>query len=845
MANKNFEIKNGLTIAGAERISAAGAFNGTISSATTGSTQSASDNSTKLATTAYVTSAVNTLIGGAPGALDTLNELAAAINDDASFASTITSNLAGKLSVTGGTMSGALSVTAAGSSLKGPVYIASQNSTGEGGEISLNGSNGNTSHILDTVNGTFRIFDGSGTLLTGNSGYGLNVISGYRLNGTMVIDSNRNLTSIGTINSGAITVDHTDGTDNISLTPTSTGGVINARDSSGTAVVNIDGRTTQVLVGVTSGSTSQKVIVKTSVDNAVNQGLAIVRSANSDTGYLNYQGGAFRMVATDGDPIRLGHVSNPDRVTIYTDGKLLAGVTSPGVRSAHTLARTGAFAAEMLQQQTSAGASVLGLTYDGAAPNNQTDYFIYAQDTAGIKYRLFSDGSSNQNGGVTANSFRPGTDNRWKMRSNSGNAQLVFEYATSSALADSNIKVKLMDSGRVGIGPNITPAQLFHVSAGSGGGTTVRFGQVFDTNVQIGPVTATASGYTSYLNAAGTSYWSLGYRDAGSGTSGSFRLRRGASLDTAGPLTSWGDDGSMTIATTTQAETATAQLSLTNNVNANPSHVNLKFNTYAWLGMIQCEQRAAAQYGALNFWTANNGNPTQKMCLSYNGNLTLTGASDASQDGYKSKHRKVAVTGSTTVTASSWSASPGNTGGYDVSNDNASVYYGYGGVQAAGFVNRHVLRLALVGNYTANTWYPIATWNQLWDWCITNTPGQAEHDGFSMYFRIYTYDVSAGGSEYLSSRVTDRIWINQYGSNSNQRHPIAIGAASGHAPNLGPTSDHSNYGNNPYQMSILHHYANDSYYPGRQTLEFKFKTARTGLTEAHSAQTCYVYGYLG
>ena len=48
----------------------------------------------------------------------------------------------------------------------------------------------------------------------------------------------------GTISSGAITVNHTDGTNNISLTPTSTGGVINARNSSGTSVVVMDGRGT-------------------------------------------------------------------------------------------------------------------------------------------------------------------------------------------------------------------------------------------------------------------------------------------------------------------------------------------------------------------------------------------------------------------------------------------------------------------------------------------------------------------------------------------------------------------------------------------------------------------------
>ena len=39
---------------------------------------------------------ITNLIGGAPGALDTLNELAAAINDDASYAATITTALGGK-----------------------------------------------------------------------------------------------------------------------------------------------------------------------------------------------------------------------------------------------------------------------------------------------------------------------------------------------------------------------------------------------------------------------------------------------------------------------------------------------------------------------------------------------------------------------------------------------------------------------------------------------------------------------------------------------------------------------------------------------------------------------------
>ena len=46
-----------------------------------------------------ITSAVNTLVDGAPGALDTLNELAAALGNDSNFAGTVTTSLASKLNI--------------------------------------------------------------------------------------------------------------------------------------------------------------------------------------------------------------------------------------------------------------------------------------------------------------------------------------------------------------------------------------------------------------------------------------------------------------------------------------------------------------------------------------------------------------------------------------------------------------------------------------------------------------------------------------------------------------------------------------------------------------------------
>lgn len=62
------------------------------------------------ATKLYVDTQVASLVDSAPGTLDTLNELAAALGDDPNFATTITNSLAAKLSLSGGTMTGAIAM---------------------------------------------------------------------------------------------------------------------------------------------------------------------------------------------------------------------------------------------------------------------------------------------------------------------------------------------------------------------------------------------------------------------------------------------------------------------------------------------------------------------------------------------------------------------------------------------------------------------------------------------------------------------------------------------------------------------------------------------------------------
>ena len=75
-------------------------------------TASSGDNDTTVASTAFVATAIANLADSAPSTLDTLNELAAALGDDANFSTTVTNSIATKLPLAGGTLTGALVVTA-------------------------------------------------------------------------------------------------------------------------------------------------------------------------------------------------------------------------------------------------------------------------------------------------------------------------------------------------------------------------------------------------------------------------------------------------------------------------------------------------------------------------------------------------------------------------------------------------------------------------------------------------------------------------------------------------------------------------------------------------------------
>jgi hypothetical protein len=157
----------------------------------TAPTQTAGNDSTRIATTAFVGTAIDNLIGGAPGTLDTLDEIAAALNDDNDLHGTLTTSIAGKLPKSGGTMTGAIAM--GNQNITGVNNLAfadpgpNEGLSWSGGNMKLyespNDLTTNTAGNLQIVYGTTRrlTIDNTGINVNGNA-----TLSGFVLDGNTI-----------------------------------------------------------------------------------------------------------------------------------------------------------------------------------------------------------------------------------------------------------------------------------------------------------------------------------------------------------------------------------------------------------------------------------------------------------------------------------------------------------------------------------------------------------------------------------------------------------------------------------------------------------------------------------
>ncbi len=220
-----------------------------LSDTITATTQSASDNSTKVATTAYVTTAIANLADSAPDTLNTLNELAAALGDDANFSTTITNSIATKAPLASPSLTGTVTITGASSAYN--TLQLTSNSTGHGTIVNLG----------DTSDADY----GSITQFASSAGEGgrMRFIAGT----TETMNLRGGKVGIGTTNPANNLHIHTDSGDE-GLTIKSTGNTSNAiifdanRSGAGSSIGEIqnkwNGTTTSMIASATGTDTTNK-----------------------------------------------------------------------------------------------------------------------------------------------------------------------------------------------------------------------------------------------------------------------------------------------------------------------------------------------------------------------------------------------------------------------------------------------------------------------------------------------------------------------------------------------------------------------------------------------------------
>jgi hypothetical protein len=213
----------------------------------------------------------------------------------------------------------------------GDLFVRASNS------LKLQSADGEN-YLVANANGAVTLYYNNSAKLATTSA-GINVTGTVTSDGLSVASDTNVISTLGRAKIGAFVndyayfshIDHAT-TSSYALNQNSAGATsINAASGSsiGLKINNSNALTvaSNSNVGIGTTSPSSNLHIKTSVDNSLSQGLVIERSANTDKGYINYQGGAFQFRSTVGDPIAFGDTSN-EYVRI-ANGNVGIGTTSP------------------------------------------------------------------------------------------------------------------------------------------------------------------------------------------------------------------------------------------------------------------------------------------------------------------------------------------------------------------------------------------------------------------------------------------------------------------------------------------------------------------------------------
>ena len=277
---RNFEIKNGLSVAGTERIASNGDITGNHLGTFGGTTvtRSAGTNNTQLASTAYVDVAITNLIDSSPGTLNTLNELAAALGDDANFSTTVTNSIATKAPLASPSFTGNIDVA-------GEIYVGNQDSVFAENVLRFNSAG--ASYIDHTTTGQsirFRVSNSSAldtTPLILHSNGNATFAGGVTVTGDTVSNASGGVVTLGA--NGHITSKQ-------SLDVATAGGRLIGASNRGTvALIQLEQQVNSADGGMiklaTSPSGSTSPTERMRIDMAGNVGIGVTPKTDWHTGY--------------------------------------------------------------------------------------------------------------------------------------------------------------------------------------------------------------------------------------------------------------------------------------------------------------------------------------------------------------------------------------------------------------------------------------------------------------------------------------------------------------------------------------------------------------------------------
>ena len=252
--------------------------------------------------TGYTDTAISNLLDGAPAALDTLNELAAAINDDASYAATITTALATKVAKAGDTMTGALSINSGSQKNHGfeiNEAVATYRSDAPYWRLWQPNS---TEQIAAVDNGEVRLsYDGT-TKLTTTSG-GIDVTGNIDLTGNIYLNNAADIRSADSV--GANTRLLTMNSSNVTYV-----GPVDSYAGGG------------IVYGASSNATYHEMRVGGANRFITNSTTTVVNEAGADVDFRVESDANTHMLFVDANTSRVGIANNNPSYTLDVNGKL-------------------------------------------------------------------------------------------------------------------------------------------------------------------------------------------------------------------------------------------------------------------------------------------------------------------------------------------------------------------------------------------------------------------------------------------------------------------------------------------------------------------------------------------